>query len=292
MKWVVNVPKDFKFDTTVKGHGWYRLAPFHYFEEEKKLTRVEELSSGRVVQLIITPEHEQAINVSVEDEELTEQEGTEILKKVRWMFRLDEDLQPFYKRCLELPEMAYVAEEKHGRLLRSSTLFEDFVKVMLTTNTTWNRTISMTALLVEKLGKPLTSHPDQKAFPQPVSIVNHGVSFLKEEIRLGYRSDYIYELALKVTKGELNLEEFLNPDLSTEILIKQLKAIKGIGPYAQSTLLMILGSYDQLPVDSEFRKHVRTKYFKGKDPTSKQIAKLYQKWGNYKYLAYWFDRKA
>jgi len=288
MNWIVEVPNDFKFKTTATGHGWYRLAPFHYDNDQKTLYKVEELESGKVVHITIAPYGEDAVTVSVNDGVLDDSEQAEILQKVRWMLRLDENLQPFYEKCLQIPEMAYVAHEKHGRLLRSSTIFEDIVKVMLTTNTTWNRTISMAAAIVNKMGKPLESHPELKAFPKPSTFVEKGEAYLKEEIRLGYRSGYLYELALKVASGELDLTKWKN--LPTEQLIKELKAIKGIGPYAQSTLLMILGSYSELPVDSEFRKHVENKYFKGKKMTAKAASALYSEWGNYKYLAYWFDR--
>ena len=290
MKWVINTPSDFHFQTTVKGHGWYRLSPFYYFEDEKKLIRIEELLSGRVIQLFITSDTNQEIVVATDETKLADQENKEILNKVRWMFRLDENFQPFYDLCLCQPEMAFVIEEKQGRLLRSSTLFEDFIKVMLTTNTTWVRTISMVSMLVEKLGKSLPSNPLLHGFPTPDAILEKGKTYLKEEVRLGYRSDYLYDFVLKIEKGLLNLDTL--PQEKTEELIKILKSIKGIGPYAQSTLLMILGHYDQLPVDSEFRKHVRLKYFNGKDPTPKEISTLYSDWGKYKYLAYWFDRKA
>ncbi|MGV3489013.1 MAG: DNA-3-methyladenine glycosylase family protein [Tuberibacillus sp.] len=288
MKWIVEVPNDFKFETTVTGHGWYRLAPFHYDDHQKTLYKVEELENGKVVHLAIAESGDDAVTVSVNDGALSEAERAEVLQKVRWMLRLDENLQPFYEKCLKISEMAYVAHEKHGRLLRSSTIFEDIVKVMLTTNTTWNRTISMAATIVNRMGKPLENRPDLKAFPKPSAFVEKGESFLKEEIRLGYRSGYLYDLALKVTSGELDLNQW--PDLPAEELLKEMKAIKGVGPYAQSTLLMILGSYSGLPVDSEFRKHVERKYFTGKKMTAKAVSALYSEWDNYKYLAYWFDR--
>lgn len=290
MNQFIDVPDDFNFETAVTGHGWYRLAPFHYDTREKRLKRIEELTSGRVVNFAISETDSPEIMITLEEDDLTEQENTEFLQKVRWMLRLDEDFQPFYDRCLQNRDMAYVAREKHGRLLRSPTLFEDFVKVLLTTNTTWNRTISMAAALVEKLGKPHPAHAELKTFPKPSAIVEKGITFLKEELRLGYRSDYIYDLALKVMQNEIDLEGMI--ERSTEDVVKQLKSIKGVGPYAQSTLLMILGHYDLLPVDSEFRKHVRTRYFAGKDPSPKEIATLYKDWGHFKYLAYWFDRKA
>lgn len=53
---------------------------------------------------------------------------------------------------------------------------------------------------------------------------------------------------------------------------------------------MLLGRYDYLPVDSEFKKHVKNKYFSGELPPNAQLHQLYKEWGEYKFLAYWFDR--
>ena len=77
-------------------------------------------------------------------------------------------------------------------------------------------------------------------------------------------------------------------DIRTDIK-KQLLAIKGIGNYAAATLLMLIGRYDELPMDSVFHSFVSEKYFKGKTVPEKRAQKIYKKWGRWKYLAYWYD---
>src|SRR5207253_9344012 len=100
---------------------------------------------------------------------------------------------------LELAELVAMARrsESHvwveragfGRLLCGSTLFEDVVKIILTTNTMWKQTMRMTALLVEKCGRRTAS--GAAAFPEPSDVARFSAAELQEECRLGYRAKSI-----------------------------------------------------------------------------------------------------
>jgi 3-methyladenine DNA glycosylase/8-oxoguanine DNA glycosylase len=54
-----------------------------------------------------------------------------LLAQVRHMFRLDEDLSPFYAVARDDPQLAW-ATAGAGRMLRSPTVFEDVVKTYCT----------------------------------------------------------------------------------------------------------------------------------------------------------------
>ncbi|MCK5428626.1 MAG: hypothetical protein KAI94_04095, partial [Anaerolineales bacterium] len=110
-----------------------------------------------------------------------------------------------------------------------------------------------------------------------------------DSVRLGYRTEYVYQLAQRITSGELDLEGLQNTDLPTPELKKELLVIKGIGNYAVATLLMLIGRYDELAVDTAFRQFVSKKYFDGERPTDAEAQTIYAEWGEWKYLAYWFD---
>ncbi|MCC7446559.1 MAG: 3-methyladenine DNA glycosylase, partial [Anaerolineae bacterium] len=49
------------------------------------------------------------------------------------------------------------------------------------------------------------------------------------------------------------------------------------------------GYYDNLAFDSELRSYTTRKFFEGRQPTDREIAAIYESWGAWKYLAYWFD---
>jgi 3-methyladenine DNA glycosylase/8-oxoguanine DNA glycosylase len=92
-----------------------------------------------------------------------------------------------------------------------------------------------------------------------------------------------------VASGELDVEALPNANLPTPELRKRLLAIKGVGPYAAATLLMLLGRYDELAVDTVFRLFVSKRYFNGQRPSDAEARAVYDDWGRWKYLAYWFD---
>lgn len=231
-----------------------------------------------------------ALQIGVEsDTALSPAEADEIRRKVGHMFRLDEDLSGFYIMCATRGEPWASADVGLGRLLRSPTLFEDVVKTIATTNTQWGGTKRMIAALVGALGDPLPGDPARRAFPTPEAMAAAPPELFTEVARFGYRGPYVAELARRVTSGELDLEALLHSDRPTAELKKELLAIKGVGPYAAATLLMLIGRYDVIAYDTVFRDFVSGRYFGGERPDPKTMMAVYDDWGTWKYLAYWLE---
>ena len=111
---------------------------------------------------------------------------------------------------------------------------------------------------------------------------------LKETVRVGYRAKALHELAVHVASKQLDIESFKTSSLPTLDLRKELMKINGVGPYAAANLLMILGRHDFIPIDSWALKVVSNEWYRGKPVTPKQVEKRFEKWGEYKGLAYWF----
>jgi 3-methyladenine DNA glycosylase/8-oxoguanine DNA glycosylase len=204
------------------------------------------------------------------------------------MFDLDSDFSHFYAVAMEEPKLARVEDRALGRVLRSQSVFEDVVKTILTTNTLWGATRNMTRKLVDEFGVPLAGQPGKRAFPTPASIAAGSPEVLKEKVRVGYRAAAIYQLALRVTSGELDLESFKESTLPTLELRKELLKINGVGPYAAANLLMILGRHDFIPIDSYALKMVSHEWYKGKPITAREVEKRFEKWGEFKGIAFWF----
>jgi 3-methyladenine DNA glycosylase/8-oxoguanine DNA glycosylase len=288
----LKVARPYDFDRSVRDYGWIALAPVRWLDDVNALRRVERLDTGRVVVLQVTG-HEAAeavtLRIDVEaDSKLAQREQEEIRRKVHWMLKLDEDLSEFYRVCASDPVLWEKLKTGRGRLLRSPTLFEDVVKTICTTNTTWSQTKGMVERIVRFLGDPFPGDPDLHAFPTPEQILA-GEALFKDKIRLGYRNDYVLQLAREVVEKHCDLEALKNSGLPAAEMRRELKRIKGIGDYAASTLLMSLGYYDSIAVDTEVRALVVKKYFNGYKPTDREIAAVYDHWGRWKYLAYWFD---
>lgn len=147
----------------------------------------------------------------------------------------------------------------------------------------------MVERLVALCGSPHPRRPELRAFPTPEQVAAAGPELLRQEVRLGYRSDYIHELASDVASGRLELEALKAERPNTAELRKRLRAIRGVGEYATNNLLMLLGYYGELALDSEMRAFATQQHFNGRRPDDREILALYDDWGEWKFLAYWFD---
>jgi len=285
MRYVLSARDPFSLPAVAESHGWVQLPPFDWDADAGVLVRVERLSSGRVVELFVAEEGD-GVRVEVVDD-LTETEGAEVVERVRWMLDLDRDLSAFYALAREEARLAHVEGAAKGRILRSSTLFEDVVKTILTTNVQWSGTIRMTEALVEAFGAPLSADPARRAFPTPERLAAADEASLRAT-GLGYRAPYVLELARAVAAGALDLEGLREAQLPTAEVRKRLLVIKGVGDYAAASLLMLLGRYDVVPVDSWARTMVSRHWHDGEPVGRAEVEAAFERWGAWKGLAYWF----
>ena len=291
MKFSLSAHPPFNFLSVVNSHGWRQLAPFSYEENTKTLSYVLRLANGRVVELKMRDGGE---GVIVETDRLEKAERKEAADKVAWMFGLDMDFARFYSAARGEPKLAQAKKRALGRVLRSSTLFEDVIKTVLTTNTLWTATKNMTLKLVNEFGEPLVSKPHadeaplRKAFPTPAAIATSSADVLREKIRVGYRAPAIHQLATRVASDTFDLESLKAIDLPTLELRKELLKINGVGPYAAANLLLILGRTDFIPIDSWALKLVSHEWYGGKPVTPKDVEKHFEHWGEFKGIAFWF----
>jgi 3-methyladenine DNA glycosylase/8-oxoguanine DNA glycosylase len=277
----------FNFRSVVDSHGWVQLAPFRFDEGGSALSYVDRLSNGRVAEYRIS---EAANGVDVEATgRFNKAELNEITRKVEWMLALDQDFSAFYKAARLEPKLRHAQKLARGRVLRSPTFFEDVLKTILTTNTLWAATKRMNLNLIAAFGEPLaTSDDGAHTFPTPESIAQAPPDILRQTVRVGYRAPAIHELATRVASGELDIEGFKDSSLPTPELRVELLKIRGVGPYAAANLLMILGRSDFIPIDTYALKMVSHEWHRGRPVTAKEVEKAFQKWGEYKGLAFWF----
>ncbi len=221
------------------------------------------------------------------DDDLTESERREILDRVRWMLQLDLELSAFYALARHEPRLAHLQSSAKGRILRSPTLFEDVVKTILTTNVQWSGTIRMVRALVEQFGASLPADLGRCAFPTAEQLAAAGEAALRAA-GLGYRAPYVLELARSVTSDARDLEALKTVELPTDELRARLLAIKGVGDYATASLLMLLGHYDSVPIDSWARTMASLEWHDGQPVGNAQVEAAFERWGAWKGLAYWF----
>jgi N-glycosylase/DNA lyase len=254
----LDTPANFSFRQTINSHGWRELSPFESDKENQILSCVftDEDSKNPVSAKI--EEVSGKLKIEIADEKINKKFAEKILRDARHILRLDDDLSEFYKIIKKEKQLAWISKQNAGRLLRSPTVFEDLVKTICTTNCSWAMTKKMVTNLTEKLGEK--TRDNKFAFPTAEAMANVSVEFYKNEIRAGYRSTYFAELAEKVASGKINPEDWLQTDLPTKELKREMKQIKGVGDYAAENLLKLVGHYDGLALDSWLRAQFYRKH--------------------------------
>ena len=285
MELKIPTPRNFSFRRTAASHGWYQLPPFALDTKKWQLTRVIDLGKQPPVTVFMTG-LKSHIRIAPA-RSLSKPEAATVLRDCRHVLRLDDDLRDFYLATSNDPEFAWIEEQGAGRLLRSPTVFEDLVKMICTTNCSWALTLKMVNGLVDNVGRE--TGDGRRSFPNAEALAMMPLKFFVDEVRSGYRAPYFKELAERVASGELNVEEWLTSELPTAELAKQIKGVKGVGPYAAENLLKLLGRYDGLALDS----WTRAKFFEirnnGRKANDKKIARYYSRFNEWRGLALWCD---
>ena len=280
----IKIPRRFSFRHTVGSHGWYDLPPFEHRKGAKELAYVFQPSDEDPAISVLIAAKRGKLTITLSEQP---KDTARILNGVRHILRLDDDLSEFYEALQSDERLSWIADVNAGRLLRSATVWEDLVKTICTTNCSWALTKKMVVNLVEKLGEPAAD--GKRAFPTAKAMASKDDRFYRDEIRAGYRSPYFAELAESVASGKLEVEGWLHSDLTTPLLKKELKKVKGVGDYAAENLLKLLGRFDGLALDSWLRGQFYKTHNNGRVCKDKKIERFYSKFHDWKGLAIWCD---
>ncbi len=287
MKFTLSLPRNFNFWATVYSHGWCALPPFHVDKEAGRVRVVIPDGNGRYDDVSLY-EKKKTLYGSIENTAfLTPQKISHISKSISSMLRTEESFEEFYVEAKRYPRYRWVSKRGAGRLLRCPTVFEDVVKMICTTNCSWALTEVMAKAFVTKLGAHL--HNDVYSFPPPEAIAACSESFLRKEIRCGYRAPYLLELSQKIASGKLSIEEWRTSDIPTEELFNQVRSVKGVGEYAAGNILKLLGRYDYLGLDSWGRGKFYELFKRGRKVKDSTIEKYYAPFGKWRGLFLWMD---
>jgi 3-methyladenine DNA glycosylase/8-oxoguanine DNA glycosylase len=272
------------FQRTVLSHGVADLPPNQIAQDGSSMETVL-LAGGRGWQVALAPDGRASAKLEARGRPPSARMREELLAQVRHMLRLDEDLSGFYAVAAADPVLAW-ASSGAGRMLRSPTVFEDVVKTICTTNCAWSATVRMVAALVAELGVAAGGDAGRRAFPTPQAMADADAHFYTEVARAGYRGPYLRALAADVAEGRLDLEELNDPLLPDEDVAERLLALAGVGPYATAHMMMLLGRYGRLILDSWTRPKYRRVTGRARI-TDKGIERAFRRYREFAGLAFW-----
>ena len=251
---------------TIASHGWVYLAPWRRDVDAGCLSRIERIGA-RIGTVAI--EQSELNAVAVRWSGFSTADESELLGRVRrW---LSVEWEPS-AAIAALPEAAALIERGGGRMLRGSSFYEDFVKTVLTINTSWSATCRMVAALV--------AEPGSGAFPGPEALLDYGEERLRGRAKLGFRARTIVLTTRRMLDdGAIaGTGEGLIERLEHDYLL----SLYGIGPYAAAHCRVLLHDFSRIPVDSVVTAYLRERY--GCDPAAFAADRI--SWGDYLALGY------
>jgi N-glycosylase/DNA lyase len=255
---------------TVASHGWVQLAPWQWDPQRGILARTERIG-GTIATVAATQRDPGSLSVAWDG--FAEADAPELLRRVgRWVSAAWDPTPAIAALRLELPEEAALIELGAGRMLRCSSFYEDFVKTVLTINTSWSATLRMSAALV--------AEPGGGTFPSPGAVLDYGEGRLRERAKLGFRAATVIAATSRMLEdGAIDasgngIDERLGHDYLT--------SLKGIGPYAASHCRLLLQDFSRIPIDTVAVADLRERY--GEDPAGFTAGRAH--WGDYLALGY------
>jgi len=178
-------------------------------------------------------------------------------------------------------------------MIGRSTVFEEIVKTICPTTCAWSATERMVTALVAHLGEPAAIAPANGGrggtFPAPAAMAAASNAFYRNTVRAGYRGAYLKGLAQSVAAKMVDLEALgqATPDeLPDDELAARLLALPGVGPYAAAHIMMMLGRYSRLVLDS-WTRPTYARIANRKRATDDAMKFRFRRYGRYAGLAFW-----
>lgn len=276
----------------IYSQGMSSLPPMAVDEEERSLTITLPQAGIRPRTLWIGPGPNCRGLVRIGGRKLSDRRVDAFMKAVRQILQLDLDLSEFYRMAAPDPDLAWTTSGA-GRLIRSGTVFEDVIKTICTTNCAWSLTVKLVSGLCQHLGQKAegapADGPQDRTFPTPEAMASKDEAFYRNIIRAGYRSPYLVAIARGVAEGRLALEPLgraSREELPDDELEKALLDLPGVGPYAAAHIMLTLGRYSRLVLDS-WTRPTYAKMCGADHLDDDEIKARFKRYGRFAGLAFW-----
>ena len=259
---VIPVQGPFRMAAVAVSHGWFQTAPFAWDPEGETLSRAEDLGDGTVDLVMGASDGGVAVRPS---RALSAAERALARTRVRRMLQLDVDLEGFEEAVAVVdPDLARdLAAYGGGRVLAGSSLFEDVVKGICGTNTTWRQAVASINHLAG-LGAGTR-------FPDPAELLRAGEEPLRSVARVGYRAPSLLAAARAAIDGTLADIEADSAAGDEERVYRSLLSLTGIGPATAGFILLLMGHFGRPSIDSATIRVATERWFGGKRPTPRQV---------------------
>ena len=289
LRFTLAPPAPFRLRVALFGHGWIDLAPNAWHERSQTFSTVLAVGRG-AADVAIVQRGAQLLGTIGADGRgglAPARLRAAVRDRLRRMLRLDHDYSRFWRLCVGEPRLRWVARRGAGRLLAGATLFEDLLKLLLTTNCSWAATRLMASRLCAAIGARAPS--GRAAFPDAARCVAEFESFWRDVVRVGYRARACRELSQRfATRAEV-AASFEDPALATDAVRERIATLHGFGPYATGQALRLLGRHDDLALDSWCRAKLAQQTGRRRPPADRAVERAYAAYAEHRGLVLWMD---
>jgi 3-methyladenine DNA glycosylase/8-oxoguanine DNA glycosylase len=278
-KLTITTPSDYDLTRDVCSYGYFVLAPNHWDTKKQLLTRPLNLDTAPAT-VVLSQTNRGKLKAEF-DRTLERAEQTQARAQISRLLRLNEDES--HSKAFHKADPRW-KKSGRARLFRSATLFEDVIKTVTSCNVAWPSTVNMNKQMCRHLSKG-------GCFPTAARMSRTRIGTLRGRCRVGYRDQRILDLAKLFHKGEIDEAWLESPSTNDADVFEFLKTLPGIGPYAAGNIMMLLGRYSRLAIDTETIRHGKAAL--GMTGTDRQITKKleahYEPFGEFKFKSYWFE---
>ena len=280
-------PRPFDLRVALFGHGWIDLAPHSWDEKARRFTTVVAIRETAADVEVVQRGRPLVVTVAAPRAGDPARVRAGVRAALRRMLRLDHDFSSFWSLCAREKRLRWVARRGAGRMMAGATLFEDLLKLLLTTNCSWAATRLMVSRLVDALGP--RSPAGRAAFPDATLCAAQRELFWRDVVRAGYRARACRELSERFAADARFAGRFEDPALATEELRDRLASLHGFGPYAAGQALRLLGRHDDLALDSWCRAKLAQQAGRTRPPADRTIERAYAPYAEHRGLVLWMD---
>ncbi|MFC1890866.1 hypothetical protein ACFLZT_00565 [Thermodesulfobacteriota bacterium] len=267
-KFSIKVKKPYSLELTALSHGWVNLLPYSWCSKTSELTRIEYIHpQNKSIRLSIKQKKPSEVNIiAISTTKLGNLELKTLKERLSRALSTNTDTNELLILAKRINlKVAKLVSSGGGRILRGTSIFEDIIKTLFTTNASWSFTKSMVKNLIDNYGV-------EGSFPNHILLKNISANEFRSKIRSGYRSNSLVEI-VKIFSTEKQYEEKL----------------PGLGKYGMAHVGILNNSFSVIPIDSEVRSFCRNKLNLRNDI---EISDYFKKWGKFAFLGYKLYRQS
>lgn len=262
----------FRLASVAVSHGWFQTSPFAWDASAGLLGRAEALEGAPVALEVAAAGGDVRVSAS---RRLSAAELALARSRVRRMLQLDADLDGFHEAVAAVdPDLARdLAAYGGGRVLAGCSLFEDVIKSICGTNTTWRQAVG-SINRIAALG-------EGDAFPEPAALLRAGEEHLRAVGRVGYRAPSLVAAARAAIDGTLADIEADSAAGDAERVHASLLSLTGVGPATAGFILLLMGHFARPSIDSATLRVARETWFDGRRPTPREVMRRIEPAGRF-----------